>query len=111
MSSVNVEHLFAGMVETKTPDPWRHEGRDYETALACPVCTGSPIGQTASSCSHPVKPWASKVPCGPCGEGDASCGLFCVFELCDHVIEYRLRFHKGDVYLEWRLARPIEVCT
>jgi hypothetical protein len=24
----------------------------------------------------------------------------------DHTIQYRLRFHKGDVYLEWREGEP-----
>lgn len=110
MSSIDIASLFAGMVKAELSRPER-EWKNNETTLVCPICTGSPIGRTGSSCSHPLRPWVDKTPVGPCGEGHASCGLFCVFECCEHVIEYRLRFHKGDVFVEWRHARPIEVCT
>lgn len=98
--------------------PWKG---DFENAVVCPACEGSVIGATSDSNSHLTKAWVGNLKelavvlpegrhTGPhvIESHDHLRGSVvaweCVFEQCMHVVQYRVRFHKGDVYLEWRVV-------
>lgn len=89
-------------------------------AVLCPICKdGDVFGDTGESNSHLIGGWIDSlgvmraetmhggfrtIPSPPRtgGERGSEVGYVCSFEQCEHIVEYRLRFHKGDTYVEWR---------
>lgn len=104
---------------------WQNQ---FTHSVSCPVCTGECIGESGSyshfetirvdnltdivvfhdddSTRVPSSERKNLFP-GSMVRG-SSVGFTCWFETCAHIIEYRFQFHKGDVYLHWRLIDAID---
>jgi hypothetical protein len=109
------------VAEARSREGWMGFG-DAE-AVACPLCTdGDMIGEVGSGHAeaHLTKGWIDNltdtvsvaavggltiqptVNESPDWRRGSHVGWECVFEQCLHVIQYRVQFHKGAVYWEWR---------
>lgn len=98
---------------SRSEDDWNWD----VDALLCPVCErGEMVGEPAVSFAHLTRGWidnrTERVEVRPDGRSvmpskamdtrGSEIGWECQFEQCEHVVEYRVRFHKGDVLFEWR---------
>lgn len=91
---------------------------DFDHALQCPACRhGRVVGETGESNGHLARGWIDNLDrltevgsgglvIGPSAstERGSEVGVELFFEQCAHIAQYRFRFHKGDVYLEWRIT-------
>ena len=95
---------------------------NFDEAMLCPACSsGRIIGQTGDANGHLSRAWIDNLdrkidvehdglrvgPSASDGRG-SEIGMELHYEQCRHVIEIRFRFHKGDVYLNWRIVREVE---
>lgn len=90
---------------------------DDDRTVLCPVCSDTFTGPTGNGNGHLACGWIDNLRVRAEATGDAltvttsaadgrgsEVGFRMHWEQCEHIVEFRFRFHKGDVYLAWRLV-------